>query len=72
MSETARPPGGHQFEAVRCDPDGWLCLAPWIQTPEGRWWRPHIEMRGNLYGETARDFAEQMALAINAAIKGAA
>lgn len=62
-----RPPGGRWFEAVRIAPDGWLCLAPWVQTPDGHWWRPHIEGCQN-YGEVSRKWAEHMATAINEAM----
>jgi len=62
-----RPPGGRFFEAVQVAPEGWLCLAPWIQTPDGSWWRPHIAGCERL-GEVARLWAEDVAYRINAAM----
>ena len=67
MSERPRPPGGHCFEAVLIAPDGWLCLAPWIQNPDGYWWRPHVAGCES-YGEKSRKWAEHMAAQINGAM----
>ena len=64
-----RPPGGTEFEAAQCDPDGWLVLAPWVQTPDGYWWRPHLDLSPN-YSSKHREFAEHYARAINAAMRG--
>ena len=66
-SDPSRPPGGHGFEAVRIAPEGWVCLAPWIQTIEGHWWRPQIAMIGGLWGQSAEAFAEHLAQALNRA-----
>lgn len=63
-----RPPGGHEFEAVRVAFDGWLCLGPWIQNPDGYWWRPHIE-GCHREGTVAKEWAEHMAKSINAAMR---
>jgi hypothetical protein len=64
-----RPPGGTQFEAVQCAPDGWLVLAPWVQTPDGHWWRPHLDLSPGYSGKH-QAFAEHYAAAINAAMRG--
>jgi hypothetical protein len=67
MPNEPRPPGGQCFEAVRVAPEGWVCLAPWIQTEEGCWWRPHIA-GGEGYGERSRVWAEDMARRLNEAM----
>lgn len=68
MTSSERPPGGYQFEAVQVSPEGWLCLAPWVQSEEGTWWRPHIA-GCERYGDDAKRWAERMANAINQAMK---
>lgn len=67
MTDKTRPPGGHAFEAVCIQPEGWLVLAPWVQTPDGYWWRPHLELQMRSDGESKR-FAEHYARAINVAM----
>lgn len=62
-----RPLGGHQFEAAQIAPCGWLCLTPWIQTPDGHWWRANIEGYG--HSDKAREWAEHVAEQINRAMK---
>ena len=69
MQKGTRPPGGAAFEAVQVDPEGWLCLAPWIQTHDGYWWRPHIDGCAR-HGDLSRLWAEEMAKKLNAAISG--
>ncbi len=68
MRKNRRPPGGHEFEAVQIVPDGWCCLTPWIQTPDGYWWRAHIEVCCG-YGEKTEHWAKHMAQQINAAMR---
>lgn len=55
------------FEAVRIAPEGWRCLTPWIQTPEGSWWRAHIA-GCERYGEESRQWAQHMAEQLNRAM----
>ena len=63
----SRPPGGHVFESVQIANDGWLCLAPWIQTKDGYWWRPHIDgCQG--HNQESKDWSEHMARSLNCAI----
>lgn len=67
-TEEPRPPGGREFEAVEVTPEGWLVLAPWIPTPEGHWWRPHLDLK--LGGRNVhRSCAEHYARAINEAMR---
>ena len=70
--DARRPPGGHAFEAVQTDYEGWMCLAPWVKTPEGYWYRPHVEANaGRCRGDEARAFCEHLAAQINAAMRAA-
>ena len=62
-----RPLGGTCFEAVRMDPEGWTCLAPWVQTPEGAWWRPHVAGCHG-WGWESQEWANHMAKVLNAAV----
>lgn len=55
-----RPPGGHKFEAVYLKPEGWVCLTPRIYTPDGKWYRSHIEALGQ------KQLAEHIAAQLNA------
>ena len=64
-----RPPGGHEFEAVQVVPEGWLVLAPWVQTPDGYWWRPHLDLSAGHSGAHG-EYAAHYARAINAAMRG--
>lgn len=66
VKTSERPTGGHVFECVRVSPDGWLVLAPWVQTVEGHWWRPHLDAYGvHQFGDDARIWGEHLAQHIN-------
>lgn len=61
-----RPPGGSCFEAVQLLPEGWVVLSPWIQTPDGYWWRPQFNC--SCWKQDAEQWSKHMAEEINKAM----